>query len=154
MNSHNLIELVQAIVTKAQALKNRHTTEVNAPVNYACIFAQSDEEYEELNKAAQTIGQVVKKMSSGLLYHITDLATTAGTLRILKIRVPDPTRPETGDADFTVDNYPTFKQTHLSQPGFKLITRPEMEMLELMEANCPVRAYFSYPPVDKQILGF
>jgi hypothetical protein len=153
MDSNTLKEFVRHVVSEARALKDRHTSEPEAPVNYACIFAQSEAEYKELLKAAESLGKVVKEMSSGLLYHIENLETSAGVLRILKIRIPDPTRPELGDADFTVSDYPSFKKKYLSHPGFKLITRPEMEMIELMELNCPVRAYFSHPPVDQQILG-
>jgi hypothetical protein len=153
MNSNTLKELVKNIVSQAKALKDRHISEPNAPVNYACIFAQSEAEYKELNESAKTIGKVVKKMDSGLLYHITNLETVAGTLRILKIRIPDPTKPERGDADFTVSDYPSFKKENLSRPGFNLITRADMEMIELMEPNCAVRAYFSNPPVDQQLLG-
>ncbi|MFA4818758.1 MAG: hypothetical protein WC621_02870 [Patescibacteria group bacterium] len=153
MNTNTLKKLVKDIVSQAKALKDRHTLEPNAPVNYACIFAQSDTEYKELIEATQTIGKVVKEMNSGLLYHITDLETVAGVLRILKIRIPDPTKPERGDADFTVADYPSFKKECLSRPGFKLITRTDMEMIELMELNCTARAYFSNPPVDQQLLG-
>ncbi len=153
MDTDTLKQLVRNIVSQASALKDKYTTELNAPVNYACIFAQSDGEYKELTEAVQAIGQVVKQTDSGLLYHIADLKTVAGILRILKIRIPDPTRPERGDADFTVSDYSSFKKEYLSRPGFKLITRPDMEMIELMEQNCTVRVYFSYPTVEQQLFG-
>jgi len=71
---------------------------------------------------------------------------------LLKIRKPDPTRPELGDADFTVENYPEFKQRHLSKTGFSLIQkRKDFEMLELADPKFHVRAYFSNPPLDKQL---
>lgn len=153
MDTKALKQLAQDIVGQAKALKDRHTSEVGAPVNYVCIFAQSTAEYQELTEAVRTIGPAVKETDSGLLYHITDLKTVAGVLRILKIRVPDHTKPERGDADFTVSDYQSFKRAHLSRQGFKLITRPDMEMIELMERNYAVRAYFSNPPIDIQLLG-
>jgi hypothetical protein len=39
----------------------------------------------------------------------------------------------------------------LNQEGFLLIEREDFEMIELMENNCSVRAYFSYPPLDEQL---
>lgn len=151
--TESLKQVVGDIVAQSMALKNRHTAEPAAPVNYACIFTQSAAEHADLTEAVRTLGPVVKETSSGLLYDIGGLETVAGTLRILKIRNPDPTRPERGDADFTVSDYPSFKATYLSRPGFKLITRSYMEMIELMEPGCAVRAYFSDPPVDRQLLG-
>lgn len=153
MKDGDLIELVKNIVSQAKSLKDRHTAELDAPVNYACVFARTDCEYEELTAAVQRVGKVVKETKSGLLYHIKDLETVGGKLRILKIRIPDPTKPERGDADFTVSDYPTFKRTYLTRPGFNLITRSYMEMIELMEPGSAIRTYFSDPPVDRQLLG-
>jgi len=152
MNSDFLKAIAKNITFQAKALKDRHTTEINAPVSYVCIFAQLEDEYNELTEAVEKIGKVIKKTESGLLYRIPNLETASGILKILKIRIPDPTKPERGDADFNVADYPSFKEEYLSRPGFKLITRPDMEMIELMEPNCVVRTYFSNPPVDKQLL--
>lgn len=151
MDSKELKLVVQEIVSDAKALKDKHTVETDTPVNYACVFAQSDAEYQELNSAAQAMGTVIQEMKSGQLYHIEDLPTIAGTLRILKIRIPDSTRPERGDADFTVAHYPSFKTQYLTKPHFKLIERTTMEMIELMDPAFNVRAYFSHPPLDQQL---
>ena len=40
--------MVKDIVEKATVLKNKHTDEKKAPVNYACIFSQSKDEYDVL----------------------------------------------------------------------------------------------------------
>ena len=40
----------------------------------------------------------------------------------------------------------------MGKPGFKLIERSYMEMIELMEIGESVRVYFSDPPVDQQLL--
>jgi hypothetical protein len=79
---------------------------------------------------------------------IPNITTPAGILRVLKIRKPDPTRTERGDADFSINNYHEFKNHVLSRPGFSLIRRPKTEMIELIDNNFDVRAYFSYPPVE------
>jgi hypothetical protein len=94
---------------------------------------------------------VVEETSTGPLFHIQPLNTIAGKLRLLKIRKPDTTRLELGDADFTVSNYPEFKKKYLSQKGFSLIVRKNFEMIELVDPKFSVRAYFSNPPLDKQL---
>ncbi|OGM02329.1 hypothetical protein A3K72_01485 [Candidatus Woesearchaeota archaeon RBG_13_36_6] len=143
--------MTQEIVNRASILKNKHTDEAKAPVNYACIFSQSWEEYDELLKAASIIGKVVKETPNGKLFQIPPLVTSSGRLQLLRIRIPDSSRPERGDADFTVSNYLRFKQKYLAKRGFKLIPRENFEMIELMDADFDVRAYFSHPPLDEQL---
>ncbi len=151
MNVKNLIKSVQEIVKRANTLKDKHTSEKNAPVNYACVFCQNDEQYDSLVALAQEIGKVIEETLTGPLFHIQPLDTIAGKLQLLKIRKPDATRPELGDADFTVSNYPEFKKKYLSQKGFSLIIRKSFEMIELTDSKFNVRAYFSNPPLNKQL---
>lgn len=101
---------VQNIVESANELKNKYIEDKNAPVNYACIFSQSKKEYDNLIKATQKIGDVIKETASGLLFQISPLKTVSGILKLLKIRLPDATRPEKGDADFTISNFSDFKK--------------------------------------------
>jgi len=151
MNVEDLKALVQEIVKQACKLKDAHITETNATVNYAAIFAQSQQEYEKLLVAVKQIGKIIKETPTGPLFQINPLATVAGKLQLLKIRAPDKTRPERGDADFTITDYPAFKKTYLSKPGFKLIERQDFEMIELIDLQFNVRAYFSYLPLDQQL---
>jgi hypothetical protein len=151
MDTEELKAKVKNIVEKAAALKNKYIDDENAPVNYACIFSQSKEEYDGLIEAAQKIGKVVKETPTGLLFQIEPLQTISGVLKLLKIRLPDFTRPELGDADFTVSNFADFKKKYLSEDGFKLIERTDFEMVELMDSEFDVRVYFSNPPLDKQL---
>jgi hypothetical protein len=145
-------QLVRDIVSQACELKNKHTLEKNAPVNYAAIFSQNDKEYDIFYKLAEQIGKVVQNTPTGDLFKIKEIETNSGRLRILKIRKPEATKPERGDADFTVEDYITFKNTYLLKSGFKLIKREDHEMIELIDPEFKVRTYFSYPPVD-QLLG-
>jgi hypothetical protein len=151
MDVRNLRQLVQEIVKKASNLKDKHTSEKNASVNYACIFCQNDEQYDSLVTLAQEIGKMIEETPTGPLFHIQPLDTVAGKLQLLKIRKPDATRLELGDADFTVSNYPEFKKKYLLQKGFSLIVRKNFEMIELADPKFNVRAYFSNPPLDKQL---
>ncbi|MBN2095686.1 MAG: hypothetical protein JW727_06555 [Candidatus Aenigmarchaeota archaeon] len=151
MDTADLKALVKSIVVKANTLKNKHTSEKEAFVNYACIFSQSKEKYEELLEAAGKMGKIIKETPTGPLFHIEPLETGSGTLRILKIRAPDLTRPEEGDADFTVSGFSAFQEKYLTRPGFKLIEREKFVMIELMDPTFSVRAYFSNPPLDRQL---
>jgi len=153
MDINELKGFVKNIVTDSKKLKDIYTDEINAPVNYACIFSQTQEEYEELKVVVGLFWKVVKETKSGNIYHIEDLPTVSGNLKILKIRKPDITKPERWDADFTVNNYQEFKEKYLNKPWFRLIERTYMEMIELMEENNDVRVYFSNPPVDRQLLA-
>lgn len=143
--------LILEIVVNATILKNKHTEEKDAPVSYVCIFCQSEEEQKTFLEFAEQMGSVIKETPTGSIYHIEPVETVAGTLKLLKIRKPDVTRPEKGDADFNVENYEEFKKKYLGKENFKLIVRPDIEMLELMDNKFDVRVYFSNPPVDKQL---
>ncbi len=151
MNTEDLKNKVKSIVEKATVLKNKHIDDKNTPVNYACIFSQSKEEYDELLKVTRKIGKVIKETSTGLLFHIEPLKTISGVLKLLKIRIPDSTRPELGDADFTISNFPEFEKKYLSKQGFKKMQKPDFYMIELMDSDFDVRAYFSNPPLDEQL---
>lgn len=151
MNTEDLKLLVQQIVEQARALKDTHTDQDTAPVNYACIFSQSEDEYRTFLTTAEKFGTVVRETPNGPLFRIAPLDTVAGPLQLLRIRVPDPTRPERGDADFTIADYPAFKKRYLGKPGWKLIPKEHFEMLELVDPAFSVRAYFSYPPLTEQL---
>ncbi|MBI5465931.1 MAG: hypothetical protein HY974_01425 [Candidatus Kerfeldbacteria bacterium] len=151
MQAVDLEVLLRNVVQQARELKDKHTAEYNAPVNYAAIFTQSIDEYQTLLTLAKELGSVVQETRSGPVFDLGAIRTVAGRLRLVKVRQPDKTRPELGDADFTVSDYPRFKAAHLSKPGFKLIERPGMEMIELIDPLFKVRAYFSHPPLDKQL---
>ena len=90
-------------------------------------------------------------MKSGILFKIKPLQTVSGILRLLKIRIPDKTRPERGDADFTIKNFSEFENKYLGKPGFKLMPKDNFYMIELMDKEFDVRVYFSNPPLDKQL---
>ena len=151
MNINELKQFIQEIIKKANDLKNKHTSKENAPVNYACIFCQTGNQYDELLELTKSIGTIIKETPTGPLFQIEPLNTVAGDLKLLKIRKPDETRKELGDADFTVSNYSEFKETHLSQEGFKLIKREDFEMIELIDSEFDVRVYFSNLPLDEQL---
>ncbi len=151
MDLAEFVKLIQDIVKESCELKNRFTDQRSASVNYACIFCQNQEEYDEFFGLARQMGKILKETPTGPLFHIKDLETVSGELKLLKIRKPDETRVERGDADFTVNNYSDFKKRHINKPGFKLIRREGFEMIELVDKDFNTRAYFSNPPLDQQL---
>ena len=147
MKTEELTEITRKIVAEACSLSATHTDQGDAPVNYACIFAQTSAEYDELLEAARQLGPVADNTAMGPVFRITPISTDAGQLNLLKIRRPDPKRSERGDADFTVADYANFKKTYLGKPGFGIIEREDMEMLELIDPAFNVLAYYSHPPL-------
>lgn len=143
-------DLISQIVKDAEILKDQYTDQKNIPVNYACIFCQSLEEEKEFLKQAQDLGKIIQETKSGPLFKI-NIETIAGRLQLLKIRNSDPTRPERGDADFTVSDYPTFKSKYINQDGFSVIQKENFEMIELYKKGEKVRVYFSFPSLDEQL---
>jgi len=150
MNTEDLITRVQYIVKEASTLRDKHIDE-KGDVNYACIFSQCIDEYTTLLRAVQKIGEKVKETPTGIIFHINPIDTVSGSVRLLKIRLPDETRPELGDADFTISNFSAFKKKYLSKFGFKLIARDDCDMIELKDDEFYVRAYFSHPTLLRQL---
>ncbi len=149
MNLEEFKNLVKDIVVESAKLKNKHTNEKDAPVNYAAIFCQSNREYKDFFNLASKLGEIYKDTKTGLLFLI-NLDTESGRLKLLKIRKPDVTRKERGDSDFTVKDYIIFKEKYLSNPGFSLIRKEDFEMIELTDSRFDVRVYFSHPPLNEQ----
>jgi hypothetical protein len=141
---------IKSVVEKATSLKNKYIQE-KSKVNYACLFSQNKEEYKELTEAAKKIGKIIVDTHTGPIFQIESLQTSSGILRLLKIRIPDPTRPEKGDADFTIPNFSEFRKKYLNKTGFKLIEREEYIMIELLDSEFDVRAYFSNPTLEEQL---
>ena len=151
MLKEELQKMIQSIVSQAKGLKDKHSVGNDSNVNYAAIFSQSDNEYKDLLESIKEFGEVILDTKTGPIFKIAPLNTVAGDLKLVRIRKPDKTRPERGDADFTVDDYDKFKKEFLGKEGFKLIKREDFEMIELMDPEFNVRAYFSNPPLDEQL---
>ena len=107
---------------------------------------QSQKEYLELIKQASNIGKIVDETKTGPVFKFKiPFQTITGKAKVLKIRIPDKTRPERGDVDFNT-NYESFKKKYLSNKNFSLIKRERFEMLELKDSSFDVLVYFSSTP--------
>lgn len=147
-----LINIINYISNLSTELKNKHTDEYDAPIEFVCIFCQNDKEFEVYTKSIEKIGKIVERTQSGFSYQLDKpIRTIAGPLRLVKIRKPDPNRPERGDADFNTD-YQNFKKHHEGDPKFEFIKREKFEMLRLSHPEFDVMACFSNIPKSK-VLG-
>jgi hypothetical protein len=146
MNSKDFDDLVRRVVQRCIKLKNKYVDEKILPIDWVCIFSQSQREYEDLVAVASTVGEVIERTESGPIFKFTHPPlTAAGKPKVLKIRIPDPNKPEGGDGDFVTD-YPTFKEKYLNNKNFTLIKRERFEMIELRDTTFDVLVYFSSIP--------
>jgi hypothetical protein len=150
MSQDTLKSTIRAIVTSANQLRLRHAPTYEARISYSAIFCQNNAQFDSLKVELDAIGRVADETPTGPVYIVPEMPTAGGLLKIVKLRAPDPTRPEQGDADFALENYPEFKAANLGRPGFRLIEREHFEMIELIDRDFAVRAYFSHPPVEEQ----
>lgn len=94
--AQEVLKSSQEIVRDAKFLKDKHTNEAAAPVNYVCIFAESDSEYEGLLTLIPELGTMRDDTPTGPVIQIQPLDTVAGKAQLLKLRKPDPKRKERG----------------------------------------------------------
>lgn len=150
MYSENITAIVKNIVEKAAKIRDKYVKA--GKVNYACIFSHNFTEYKEIYTIVKEMGSIVKSTETGDLFKLyPPIRTAEGDLIILKVRKPDASRPQKGDADFNVDNYNEFKRQNLGRRNFSLITRPNFEMIEINDPEEDVLVYFSSTPVIKQL---
>ncbi|MBA4319749.1 MAG: hypothetical protein C0412_15220 [Flavobacterium sp.] len=150
---NKITEILEYIIPKTLELNQIYITSESTRVNYSAIFCQNETEYEELNREAAQFGDVVEDTPTGPLYKFhKPLQTIAGPLWLLKVRKLDLTRPERGDADFTLQDYNSFKEKYLKDTKhFKLIDRGNFEMIELRDPMFDVISYFSNIPLTVQL---
>lgn len=146
-------EILEYIVTETLKMNHIHIPEELTEINYSAIFCQNDFEYEQFNRVVSQIGDIIEDTPTGPLYKLSEpLETLAGPLHLLKIRKPDITRPERGDADFTLKDYNTFKEKYSKDiQHFKIIDRGHFEMIELRDQKFQVLSYFSNIPLTTQL---
>jgi len=151
MNTIN--EILEYIIPKTLEMNRLYIPDELVQINYSAIFCKNDAEYKKLNEEASQIGNVVEDTQTGPLYKFhKSLQTLAGPLWLLKIRKPDPTRPQRGDADFTLKDYYSFKEKYSkNKDHFKIIDRGNFEMIELKDKKFRVLSYFSNIPLTLQL---
>ena len=146
-----MIKTIQYIVSKSTELKNKFTDASSAPVEFACIFCQSEGKYELFTNSIKPLGKIVEDTKSGFTYFLDKpISTISGPLRLVKIRKPDIKFSQRGDADFNTD-YKKFKNTYQGDPKFELVIYKTFEMLRLSNSDFDVMACFSNIPKSKDL---
>lgn len=147
----NFIKTVTYIVDRSMEVKNKFTDELLAPVEFACIFCQSEEEYKQFTNSIKELGKIAERTQSGYTYLLDKpIETVAGPLRLVKIRKPDVQSTERGDVDFNTD-YKRFKEKYQDHLKFELVKRVTFEMLRLSDPDFDVMVCFSNIPKSKDL---
>lgn len=148
---NNLISTIKYIVSRSVGLRDKFTDASLAPVEFACIFCQNEDEYNKFTNEIEKFGKIVEKTPSGFTHLLgKPIETAAGPLLLVKIRKPDIKRPERGDADFSTD-YTKLKKKYQNNSNFELVKRDTFEMLRLSYRNFDVMACFSNIPKSKDL---
>jgi len=125
----------------------------DAILDYLAIFSKDQDEFQNLELAAQKLGEPVfqenNKTGHTYLLH-APIQTEAGPLKFLKVRLPDKTRPQRGAPDFKIHDYQTFKEKWLGSSGtFTLMPRKDYEMIEMKGED--VLIYFPSKTADERL---
>lgn len=151
MTLAELDKIIEHIVKNCLKLREKYVSE-EMDIDYICIFSQGESEYKELLNSAKSIGTIVDETKTGPVFKFNNpLKTIAGVPKLLKIRIPDPTRLQRGDVDFN-SNYEQFKNKYFDNRRFKLVKSWDgHEMIELRDDNFDVLVYFSMIPLSQSL---
>lgn len=145
MLSPHIQEIYRQIVIDAHKLVFSFIDkeDLTGKVNYASIFAHSDEEFVEFTKDIEANGTIFNKQPSGSYYLLnTPIDTDFGEITICRVRSYDDEHLERGYLVFETVDYTEFKKKYLPKPYFHLMELPHVELVELHAPNHTVRAYF------------
>ncbi len=135
MDKQGLENILGYIVKQGLETIETNTENVEATIDYVAIFTKNKSEFESLNTIAQSMGNEVdiETARTGNTYSLHEpIKTSAGLLKLIKIRFPDPTRPQRGAPDFKILNYQEFKSKYLKKGGnFTLMLKEKYEMVEI-----------------------
>lgn len=148
-----LVGTIQYIAQKTIELKDKYIGEKRLPIDYIMIFSHSEKEFKRLRKICNKLGEVVAN-SNGPAYKLhKPIGIPTGKLRLLRIRKPDPERPQKGCDDFAVKDFKAFKKKHIPDKNghVSLIVRPEYEMIEIKDEKFDVLVYFPSETMSKYL---
>lgn len=112
------------------------------PIHSLTIFSHSQSEFEVLIELLAKIGKPYNYNNGPRVELYAPIGVGSNRITHLRIRKPDPERPQVGCDDFETD-YEVFKNEYVSRypVNLSLIKRPEYEMVELHDSEFDVLAY-------------
>ena len=137
-----LLEAVMYTANKSTELSKKITNN-QYPIASLTIFSHYPNEFEELKKFILELGNLHTENNGPFVKLSEPIQLSNVKLDLLRIRKPDPYRMQVGCNDFSVPDYPEFKERYLksTSSNLRLIERPEYEMIELFDPDFDVLAY-------------
>jgi hypothetical protein len=142
-NQNELVAAVKYIASETSKMAEK-VLDVAFPIKSLTVFAHSQSEFESLIKILAQIGKPYNYNNGPRVELHYPIEVGENRIVYLRIRKPDPERPQIGCNDFET-NYEIFKKKYLSKfvDNLQLIKRPEYEMIELHNKDFDVLAYFA-----------
>ncbi len=140
-NEEQLIKAVNYVATKTTELCKK-VIGIKFPIKSLTIFSHFQDEYENLTKILSSLGTPYNENNGPRVTLFNPLRVSGNVITHLRIRKPDPERPQVGCNDFET-SYEPFKKQYLdARPDhLRLIKRPTYEMIEFFDPNFDVLAY-------------
>jgi len=140
-NQTELIEAVKYVASETSEMAQKIVGK-DFPIKSLTVFAHSNSEFELLTEILAKIGKPYNYNNGPRVELYEPIEVGKNRITHLRIRKPDPERPQVGCNDFETD-YETFKSEYLSEyaDNLNLIKRPEYEMIELHDKEFDVLAY-------------
>lgn len=141
----NKEELIQALTyVTVQASKLSETIiGIILPVTSATVFSHDPDEYRILSEILSGLGKEYDRVNGLRVVLHEPIKIQSHMITHLRVRPPDPNRPQVGCCDFNVQNYEIFKREQLKShaQNLRLIERPEYEMIEFFSPEFDILAY-------------
>jgi len=136
-----LIEAARYIVSQTSALAQK-AVGISFPITSLTIFSHSQDEFENLIKIQNELGDFYNENNGPRVALREPIIAAENRITYLRIRKPDPERPQVGCNDFDTD-YESFKNQYLAAHpnNLRLIKRPDYEMIEFFDPDFDVLAY-------------
>ncbi len=140
-NQEELIEVVKYIAVETSRMAQKIVGKI-FPIKSLTVFAHSQPEFELLEKILAKMGKPYNYNNGPRVELHEPIKVGSNRITHLRIRKPDPERPQVGCNDFETD-YEVFKRKYLSKhlENLRLIKRPKCEMIELHDPGFKVLVY-------------
>jgi hypothetical protein len=140
-NQKELIEAVKHVTSETTKMAQKIVGKTFL-IKSLTVFAHSQSEFKLLCEILAKIGKSYNYNNGPRVELYEPIEVGENRITHLRIRKPDPERPQVGCNDFETD-YEAFKREHLSKHpnNLRLIKRPEYEMIEFHDPSFDVLAY-------------